>query len=344
MSEDLNSDPSQDPERIESAPLQGAGMRLRAARERLNLSLEDVAVQIKTAPRKIAALEAERWDELPERPYLRGLIRNYARVLQLDPDPLLRAADDSLGSSRSVRDFNLTPTLHAPFPHRPAGPHESPVSKWMMLGVLVCAVVIGALLLPATAPVRQFMAMIEQRLHPDEGKAMVADNATPTVAEQARAASAGKPLNADIPANDAGSAPPPASSAPRLLSSMPPVQPVDSAASRTPQTPVASSPSSSSSSPALTSSTGLAGAATNASDPAALHMQFKDDSWVEVRQADGKLVSSQIFHSGTEQAIDASAPLQVVIGNAPAVNVSFRGKPIDLDPYTHARVARLSIP
>jgi cytoskeleton protein RodZ len=83
----------------------------------------------------------------------------------------------------------------------------------------------------------------------------------------------------------------------------------------------------------------------NAGSPAtALHMQFDDDSWVEVRQADGKIVSSQIFRSGTEQAIDASSPLEVVIGNAPAVKVSYRGKPIDLDPYTHARVAHLSIP
>jgi cytoskeleton protein RodZ len=81
-----------------------------------------------------------------------------------------------------------------------------------------------------------------------------------------------------------------------------------------------------------------------ASQGKALHLQFDDDSWVEVRQSDGKLVSSQIFRSGTEQAIDASAPLEVVIGNAPAVKASYRGKPIDLDPYTHARVAHLSIP
>jgi cytoskeleton protein RodZ len=94
----------------------------------------------------------------------------------------------------------------------------------------------------------------------------------------------------------------------------------------------------------LASAGPISAAVKGADADASLVLQFKDDSWVEVRQADGKVVSSQVFRAGTEQQIDAHAPLEVVIGNAPVVSLSYQGKPVDLDPYTRARVARLNLP
>ena len=332
----------------------GAGAQLRQARERLNLSLEDIANQIKIAPRKLAALEAERWSELPERPYLRGLIRNYARVLQLDPEPLLQAVDAAKGSAVPNGDFSLQPTLRAPFPHRPAGPHESPVSKLMMLGVLVCAVVIGAIVLPGTAPFHEVMLSLGARLHHEPAQPVAADNAPTGMSEQINNSVTSPGQSTDTPA--AASPASPASSVAASAATTPAVStPKSELAISSSATPPAASvvkagpgsstpvvaPAASGTPPAvLVASAEQSGA----SPAAALHLQFQDDSWVEVRQPDGKVVSSQIFKSGTEQAIDASAPLEVVIGNAPAVKASYRGKPIDLDPYTHARVAHLSIP
>ncbi len=327
----------------------GAGAQLREARERLNLSLEDIAVQIKSAPRKLAALEAERWSELPERPYLRGLIRNYARVLHLDPEPLLEAADSAKGAALPSSDFNLQPTLRAPFPHRPAGPHESPVSKLMMIGVLVCAVVIAAIVLPGTAPFREVMLSIEARLHHESAQPAVAEIAPAGMTEQINSA-------VSSPSEAASSAALSAAPASSPSSSSNVAQPAPAATSLLPATALANRTAPGAAAPVTSPAAGLSASLgsgqtliasadqTTVSPATALHMQFDDDSWVEVRQADGKIVSSQIFRSGTEQAIDASAPLEVVIGNAPAVKVSYRGKPIDLDPYTHARGAHLSIP
>jgi cytoskeleton protein RodZ len=343
--------PSSLPETPPVAERQGAGAQLRAARERLNLSLEDIAHQIKSAPRKLAALEAERWGELPERPYLRGLIRNYARLLHLDPEPLLRAADAAKGAEIPSSDFNLKPTLHAPFPHRPAGAHESPVGKLMMLGVLVCAVVIGAIVLPGTAPFHEVMLSLEARLHHDSTQPVAAENAPPGMSEQINnavtspaQASSGAPASITPARTGSSASLAPASSAAStgVPLAMQATAPAATSGSATPLTrPAAGGAPSAPASAMLVASADQTGAA---SQGKALHLQFDDDSWVEVRQSDGKLVSSQIFRSGTEQAIDASAPLEVVIGNAPAVKASYRGKPIDLDPYTHARVAHLSIP
>ena len=72
-------------------PKTGVGAKLRAARERAGLSLTDVAGHLKFAPRQIEALEADDFANLPELPFVRGFVRNYAKLLQIDSVPLLDA-------------------------------------------------------------------------------------------------------------------------------------------------------------------------------------------------------------------------------------------------------------
>ena len=67
----------------------GPGARLRAAREAAGLSLDQVAQQLKLAPRQVKALEDESFGELPGRTFSRGFVRNYARLLHLDAQDLL---------------------------------------------------------------------------------------------------------------------------------------------------------------------------------------------------------------------------------------------------------------
>jgi cytoskeleton protein RodZ len=83
-----------------------------------------------------------------------------------------------------------------------------------------------------------------------------------------------------------------------------------------------------------------------ASSPIAepLRLSFRDQSWVEVTQADGKVVLSQINAGGTEQRIEGKPPLRLVIGNASAVALDYKGKVIDLKPVTNAEnVARITL-
>lgn len=63
----------------------GIGERLRAAREARGLSLEAVAAELRIRSLILAAMEREDHAALPERVYLLGLLRTYARFLGLDP-------------------------------------------------------------------------------------------------------------------------------------------------------------------------------------------------------------------------------------------------------------------
>lgn len=74
----------------------GVGARLRAARAARELSVNDVAQALKLGPRQVEALERGDWQGLPGQTFIRGFIRNYARLLQIDAAPLMEQLDDTL--------------------------------------------------------------------------------------------------------------------------------------------------------------------------------------------------------------------------------------------------------
>ncbi|WP_194786628.1 helix-turn-helix domain-containing protein [Rhodocyclus gracilis] len=69
------------------------GGRLRSAREGKGLTLTEAAQSLKLSARQIAALESGDWSQLPGPTFVRGFLRNYARLLQIDIAPLLVALD-----------------------------------------------------------------------------------------------------------------------------------------------------------------------------------------------------------------------------------------------------------
>ncbi|MBI2306190.1 MAG: helix-turn-helix domain-containing protein [Rhodocyclales bacterium] len=80
-------------EEVVAAAKPSVGERLRAGREAKGMSAADVAAALKLSPRQIDALEAGNWSALPGHAFVRGFVRNYARVAQLDTDALLADLD-----------------------------------------------------------------------------------------------------------------------------------------------------------------------------------------------------------------------------------------------------------
>ncbi|MEQ1571421.1 MAG: helix-turn-helix domain-containing protein [Myxococcota bacterium] len=65
------------------------GSLLRIVRERLGLTLQDVADHTRISVRYLEALESESREGLPSATFVRGYVREFARTLQLDPEPLV---------------------------------------------------------------------------------------------------------------------------------------------------------------------------------------------------------------------------------------------------------------
>lgn len=78
-------DPSLEPAAPAAATL---GQTLRAAREARQISLEDVNRHLKYSVRQLAALEADDYSGFPSRVLLQGVVRNYGKMLEIDPAQL----------------------------------------------------------------------------------------------------------------------------------------------------------------------------------------------------------------------------------------------------------------
>jgi cytoskeleton protein RodZ len=74
-----------------------------------------------------------------------------------------------------------------------------------------------------------------------------------------------------------------------------------------------------------------------------IQLQFGSQSWVEIREQDGKMLMSQLHAPGTRSVVVGRPPLSLVIGNAADVRLVYNDKPIDLKPYIQIEVARLTL-
>lgn len=78
-------------EKTEEQNVGGAGRLLRQERERRGLTLEDISERTRLRPNLIKAVEDEAWDSLPSPAFVRGFLKNYAKVLSMDDTRVLEA-------------------------------------------------------------------------------------------------------------------------------------------------------------------------------------------------------------------------------------------------------------
>ena len=70
----------------------GCGAVLRSAREKAGISLEEASGQLKIPARVLQALEDESWQQLGAPVFVRGQLRSYGKLLEVDVDPYLQQA------------------------------------------------------------------------------------------------------------------------------------------------------------------------------------------------------------------------------------------------------------
>jgi len=121
-----------------------AGSLLREARTATGLSIDAVAQQLKLAPRQVKALEDDDFAALPGRTFVRGFVRNYARLLRLDTATVLAALPEG-DAAPSLNQPSLAPTPRA-MGEIPADAQSKPGSaRWAIPLALVAIVAIAAI-------------------------------------------------------------------------------------------------------------------------------------------------------------------------------------------------------
>jgi cytoskeleton protein RodZ len=74
-----------------------------------------------------------------------------------------------------------------------------------------------------------------------------------------------------------------------------------------------------------------------------IRLEFDRESWVEIRDRDGKTLMSQLNPAGSRRVVIGRRPLSLVIGSGAAVRLTYNDKPVDLKPYIQIEVARLTL-
>jgi cytoskeleton protein RodZ len=119
------------------------GARLKWERERAGLTVTDVAARLRLHLNQVRALEQENLAALPEAAYVRGFLRSYARLLNIDPVPLL----DDLGAKMTPAAGSVIDGIAQ---HRDYSPvreaaREQISRRLVIIGAVLLLIVLGAL-------------------------------------------------------------------------------------------------------------------------------------------------------------------------------------------------------
>lgn len=292
------------------------GEALAEARKAKGYSVEDVVASLKLRPRQVLALEASQLDQLSGPIYARGMIRNYARLVDIDPEPLL--AQISMETANTALDSEcFTPEKLKVIDHGFRGGVTS-ILSWRPNRILVycagIAIVLGLIIWAVpdnfVTQLGGFAANQKERL--GQWCSIASQTKTDDTSEVPEA------------------------------TEMAVVSPEENAA---PVEFMASPPALASAKIPDEDKNRLIGRAVSSTMPATqgvLKMTFGEESWVEIREKNSrKTIFSELVAAGTERDVTGNLPLMVKIGNVHAATLTFNGEMVILTPYTQSGVARL---
>jgi cytoskeleton protein RodZ len=74
-----------------------------------------------------------------------------------------------------------------------------------------------------------------------------------------------------------------------------------------------------------------------------LSFELAEDAWLEVTDSEDKRLYYNMGRQGSRISVQGVLPYRVKVGNAPAVSVSFEGRPLDISAFSYESVARFSV-
>ena len=306
----------------------GPGVMLKKAREAAGMSREELARRTRLELKVLDAIESESWERLAGPAFIKGYIRGIARELGMDPAVPLAEYNAQFHTGEPVlSDFESRAPLEL-----------TSASRWIKSTSYALAVVVVVLI------ALWWQHNYVQSAPPpgpeglNQAGAPAADPGTPLPYAWTVVEHAGLPLEAPQSwrRQTDGSAPPPLNPPPTenaTAESGP-------AEAKAPETPPAKTtavvPPPAPAEPAPV--------AVNEPTPTGdLIVKASKDSWVRVRDVKGRELFSGVLKAGRSIGLNGRAPLDLVIGNAPFVAVSFRGENQNLSNHSINGVARLTV-
>jgi cytoskeleton protein RodZ len=290
-----------------------AGQIIREARLQKGVHLAVLSVNLKVPVRQLEALEADQYDVSKGPVFVRALASSVCRQLQIDPTLVL-----SLLPQSADRMPLQKPTLESLSSTRQLQPEIQNFLRSIPLQTVGIAAVMLSLI-----------AALLWMPSPSNWSWLKSEPPNPASAEPVMPV---MPPLAQAPAEPASL---PASTLPNTGTTVtPPVTPAvpQAAVVAAPAivNPVASLPAAGASVPSSQAGAVMAFNATN-------------DSWIEIRDGKNKVLWSRVVQAGETAQVQFPPPMNVVVGRAHVVSVTYKGQPFDLTPHTKVTVARFEV-
>lgn len=336
---EMNASTGMSDDAVGHEPHSGPGRRLRQAREAAGLSVDYVAAELHLAPPTILALERGAYESLPAPVFVSGYLRNYARLLRLDPEPVVKAyqAEDAAGPAATAR----------PAPDKA---NRGRAGGWPLALVSLAVVLVLAGLVALWWQNEPDPLAVFERTDTRE-PAAPADQDAPEIAEQPAA-------NPDMSTSAAGADTPAPPSQPGRTS---PSEPLQSGAATAPETqapaappapepvPSAAQPAPEGAAPEEAAATtaaeeeGIGEAAAPPDEPPEVVLTFDGPCWVDIRDATREFKLFGEMGEGDRRVLAGTPPYSVIIGNAAATTITIDGQAFDLSRYARGNVARFTL-
>jgi len=307
----------------------GPGRYLLTARQNKKLRTEDVAFELRLTPSQVIALEEDDYSRMPEVTYVRGYLRNYARLLGLSPDDIL------LAHARITRNDDLGQVAVTPVSEREIHAVGTGVK---LLSVLILVAIIGASVywylgrdipLPVAESEPEPVApVIQEEVPTGISKLSFAESGPVKPAEPT------DPTPVAQPESDESSVEPPAETALPVEPETPTVveEPTSNVNAEVENAAVAVE----SDQPDVTEApvdTGLG----------QLVIGYQKSCWTDIRDANGKKLVYRTIPAGETISVEGETPLTLFFGFAVGIDLTFNGNPVDLKEHTRGVFARLTL-
>lgn len=330
-------------------PVHGVpGRVLAAQREAMGWSVEQVADQLKLAVRQVIALEAGDYASLPSPAVTRGFVRAYAKLVKVDPAPLVAQiameTEPAPDTSAVTANRRPTPTSFSQSKFPSHGKRSS-----LPLGMIAGAVVVVV----AAAAAAWHFGFVPGSQHAETGTTVVTP-VTPASTGASTEAANGSSVEVlqnpavpliSVPGSSASASAPATTAAPGAVVNVP-----GTAATGAPPTTVPTAPAAA---PGATSPATLTPAATAPAAPTpapaaaganALVLNVREDSWIEVRPAKGGApLFSRLVKGGSTETVSVDQPVRVTVGNPGGVTATLRGAAVALPQVPGKTISRVNL-
>ena len=356
------------------------GGAIRAARESQGLSVHEIASRLRLSPKQIDAIEADHFAALPEPTIVRGFLRNYAKLLKIDAQPLLDAymviVPTGIPYQMAVKPPNGMRMSH----QEKSKSGRYALAAWaLLLGVAVWLFYQHYVAKPSpTQPnanadinASQNANSVDESVTNPNAASVSAANAPaeallpeaalpaaeravePTVNDAQTSIALTLPaasLPANLPATNqaapVAAVNPAAVAPPNAVLPAPPIptnQLVIQPTRQLPNSQLTASTTLSAPADSAAIATSEALLAPTPKDVAKLEFNASQETWVNVVDANGRKIYSKVIFAGSRESVDVKPPINVTIGNAGGTTMSMNGKPVELAPHSRQNVARIKL-